>query len=535
MSIRINNLRISLEDDISTLRSLAASKLGVKKSDILDFRIIKESIDARRKGRIDFIYSIELVLEGDMRKTSEKLNDSDVAYIEHPPLNQFEYGNKKLKHRPVIIGSGPAGLFAGLILAKNGYKPVIFERGKSAEERTKAVHRFWDTGEFDPECNVQFGEGGAGTFSDGKLTTRIKDIRCLMVLDELVKAGAPGEIIYNYKPHIGTDILRVVVANIRNEIIELGGEVHFSSRLTGIKISEGAVFGITINNDSEVGCSALILAVGHSARDTMEMLQKSGVVLSPKPFAVGLRIEHKQDLIDEAQYGRFAQHPKLRSADYRLTYQSKRYNRPCYSFCMCPGGIVVAAASEENRLVTNGMSEYARDKENANSALVCGISPSDFGGISPLSGMEFQRRLEEGAFRLGGGGYKAPVQRVDDFINGRVSTKIGRVEPSYTRGYKFADLNECLPNYICDVIKEALISFDEKLKGFGSSDSILTGVETRTSSPVRIDRNEICQSVGISGLYPAGEGAGYAGGIVTAAVDGIRAAEEIMKLYTPIM
>lgn len=533
MTIRINNLRLSLDQDISELKDMSCKKLRVKDRDIKDFRIIKESIDARRKSRIDFIYSVELHLDKDEEKVAERLGDRDIVFEEPVPVKQVEYGDKKLKHRPVIIGSGPAGLFAGLLLAQNGYKPVIFERGKNAYERTDAVKKFWNTGEFDPECNVQFGEGGAGTFSDGKLTTRIKDPRCGIVLDELVKNGAPSEIVYNYKPHIGTDILKEVVANIRNEIVRLGGEVNFSSKLTDVKIDKGAVSSITLNDTIHTECGVLVLAIGHSARDTIEMLFGRGILITPKPFAVGFRIEHNQYMIDEAQYGKYANHPKLRAADYRLTYQSSKYRRPCYTFCMCPGGLVVAAASEENSVVTNGMSEYARDRENANSAIVCGVNPGDYGNSSPMSGIEFQRSLERMAYRLGGGGYLAPVQRVDDFINGRVTKKIGRVKPSYTRGYTFADLNQCVPPYVASVIKEALLNFDGKIKGFGSSDGILTGVETRTSSPVRIERNEICQSVNITGLYPAGEGAGYAGGIITAAVDGIRVAEEIMKIYGP--
>lgn len=534
MTIRINNIRVSLEQGISSLKSLTAKKINVSQESIKDFKIVKESIDARRKTRIDFIYSVELSLDGNEKAVVDKVSDADVIWQQTKPERKIEYGTRKLFNRPIIIGSGPAGLFAGLILAENGYNPVIYERGKCVEERTRAVEEFWMTGSFDPECNVQFGEGGAGTFSDGKLTTRIKDERCKVVLNEFIRCGAPAEIAYDYKPHIGTDILKTVVTNMRNRIIALGGEVHFSSKLTDIRVQEGAVTGITINGSENIECNVLVLALGHSARDTMKMLMKKGVVLSPKAFAVGFRIEHNQRMIDESQYGRFANHPKLKAADYRLSYQSRKYNRPCYTFCMCPGGTVVAAASEEGMLVTNGMSKYARDGENANSALVCGVRPEDFKGTGPLSGIEFQRRLEEQAYRLGGGGFVAPVQRVDDFIKNKVTSRLGRVKPTYTRGYRFTDLNECLPKELCNVIKEALLNFDEKIKGFGFGDGILTAVETRTSSPVRIERNELCQSVNISGLYPAGEGAGYAGGIVSAAVDGIRVSEQIMKTYAPI-
>lgn len=534
MTIRINNIQIPLEDEISSLKLSAARKLKIGEKGIKDFRIVKESVDARHKNSICFIYSVELNLDGDEKRTVERLNDSDIIIVEDEPSKPFVHGTRELDSRPVVVGSGPAGLYAGLLLAMNGYKPLILERGKSVDERTETVHRFWDTGELDTECNVQFGEGGAGTFSDGKLTTRIKDKRCSMVLDEFVNAGAPSDIVYNYKPHIGTDILKTVVKNIRKKIIENGGEVLFSSKLTDVIIDSGIITGLEINNEVKMDCSILILAIGHSARDTIEMLHRRGISLVQKPFAVGFRIEHKQSMIDEAQYGRFAEHPKLRSADYRFAYNSKKYDRSCYTFCMCPGGLVVAASSEENRVVTNGMSEFARDKENANSALVCGVTEKDFESESPLSGMEFQRSLEETAFRLGGGKYMAPVQRVDDFIKSRKSVKIGTVEPSYTRGYSLTDLNGCLPASLCTVMKEGLADFERKIKGFGSGDAILTGVETRTSSPVRIERGEDCMSVNVSGIYPAGEGAGYAGGIVSAAVDGIKAAEEIMKKYAPI-
>lgn len=535
MTIKINNLRISLDQDTSELKALAAKKAGLSKGEMSEFRILKESVDARRKGKIDFIYSVGFSIDGDEKAVVDRLNDRDIEFEEPLIVKEYEFGDKKLKNKPVIIGSGPAGLFAGLLLAQNGYCPVIFERGKDVDQRTDTVHKFWETGGLDTECNVQFGEGGAGTFSDGKLTTRIKDARCGIVLDEFVKCGAPPDIIYNHKPHIGTDILKKVVKNMRNEIIKLGGEVHFSSKLTGIGADCGMVSKIVINDNMSVDCDAVILAIGHSARDTVDMLVRTGVAIIQKPFAVGFRIEHNQSMIDEAQYGKFAGHPKLRAADYRLTYQSQKYGRPCYTFCMCPGGIVVAAASEQGRVVTNGMSEYKRDGENANSAIVCGVNPGDFKGTGPMAGIEFQRRLEEAAFKLGGGDYVAPIQRVDDFLSGRVTKKLGRVRPSYTRGYAFRDLNECIPIEVASVIKEALLSFDGKIRGFGSGDGILTGVETRTSSPVRIERNDMCQSISIDGLYPAGEGAGYAGGIVTAAIDGMRVAEEIMKKYAPII
>jgi uncharacterized FAD-dependent dehydrogenase len=534
MTIRINNIRVPLEE-IDSLKYLASRKISVDLDDIKDFKTVKESIDARRKSRIDFIYSVELSIDGDESAFVERLHDADVILSKPRAGLKIEYGTERLPDRPIIIGSGPAGLFAGLILAKNGYNPVIYERGKSVEERSKIVKSFWRDGDFDPECNVQFGEGGAGTFSDGKLTTRIKDERCKTVLDEFIRCGAPPEIAYDYKPHIGTDMLKSVIANIRKKITAMGGEVRFSSKLTDIKIKDGSIVGITINDNEYISCQVLVLALGHSARDTFEMLMKKGTMLSSKAFAVGFRIEHNQRMIDLAQYGKFANHPKLRAATYTLAYQSKRYNRPCYTFCMCPGGVVVAAASEDKRLVTNGMSEYARDGENANSAVVCGVRPEDFKGEGPLAGIEFQRMLEERAYNLGKGEFKAPVQRAVDFINNKVTSTIGRVKPTYTRGYTLADLNDCLPEELCAVIKEGLLAFDGKIKGFCSKDAILTAVETRTSSPVRIERDKTTyESLNIAGLYPAGEGAGYAGGIVSAAVDGIKVSEQIMKSFAPL-
>jgi uncharacterized FAD-dependent dehydrogenase len=380
------------------------------------------------------------------------------------------------------------------------------------------------------ESNVQFGEGGAGAFSDGKLTTRIKDKRCDFVLKELVKAGAPEEITYIGKPHVGTDILKSVVKNIREEIKSLGGEVHFNSKLEKIKLNEGKVQSIVVSGN-EVSCEALILSIGHSSRDTYSMLHKSGIFMENKAFAIGVRIEHPQELINVSQYGKFANHPRLKAADYKLTYQSTRMNRGVYSFCMCPGGVVVAAASEENRLVTNGMSYHARDLENANSALVVTVGPKDFEGDSPLSGMEFQRYYERLAYNLGGGGYKAPVQLVGDFLKDKKSEKIGSVNPSYTAGFELKEIKECLPKYVVDTLKEGIVKFDTRIKGYGMNDAILTGIETRTSAPVKISRNENLESISAKGMYPAGEGAGFAGGIISAAVDGIKVAEKIIIEY----
>ncbi|WP_027307589.1 NAD(P)/FAD-dependent oxidoreductase [Caloramator sp. ALD01] len=533
MTIRVNNIRISLDDSIDKVLDIACKMAKVNKKDIWDYKILKESIDARRKNKIDFVYQVEFKCNNESRVVA-KANSKDVLLDDTYLDENFNFGDEKLLKRPIIVGTGPAGLFAGLILAKNGYRPIILERGSSVEKRTKDIQNFWNTGELNLDSNVQFGEGGAGTFSDGKLTTRIKDTRITYVLEEFVEAGAPPEIMYSGKPHIGTDILQTVVKNIREKIKSFGGEVKFDSKVTDIIVKDNKIQGVIVNNEYEIDSDVVIFAIGHSARDTYEMLLKRGVEFEQKPFAIGVRIEHLQSMIDENQYGKFAKHPKLKAADYRLTFTSKTYGRPCYSFCMCPGGTVVAAASEENRLVTNGMSEYKRDKDNANSAIVVGVGSPDFASSHPLAGMEFQRYYEELAYKVGGGGYIAPIQLVGDFLKDEVSKKLGKVKPSYTRGYNFANLSDCLPNYVIGVLKEALYDFDKKIKGFASYDAILTGIETRTSAPVKIIRMENFESSTIKGLYPSGEGAGYAGGIMSAAVDGIKTAEKIMQKYAPI-
>lgn len=534
MTVRVNNIRISIDDDISNVKKLAAKMAKVSKEQMENFRIIKESVDARRKGKIDFIYQVEFTCKNEDRVVL-KANSRDVMLDDTLFDTELTFGYEKLYNRPIIVGSGPAGLFAGLVMAKNGYKPIILERGGTVEDRTKKIKHFWNTGELDTECNVQFGEGGAGTFSDGKLTTRIKDPRCSYVLEEFIKAGAPSEIAYSWKPHIGTDILKTVVVNIRNKIIEFGGEVKFNSKVTDFIVKDGGISAVRVNDEYDIPCDAVIIALGHSARDTYEILLKRGVRFEHKPFAIGVRIEHLQRMIDENQYGKFAEHPKLRAADYRLAFTSKKYKRPCYSFCMCPGGYVVAAASEEGRVVTNGMSEYKRDGKNANSAIVVGVSVDDFKSENPLSGVEYQRYYESLAFKIGGGNYMAPIQLVGDFLKGEISKKIGSVEPTYTRGYKFGDMSGCLPSYIIDVLKEGILEFDKKIKGFADYDAVITGIETRTSSPVRMERNEDYECTTVKGLYPSGEGAGYAGGIMSSAVDGIRVAEKLMKKYAPII
>ncbi|WP_102399108.1 NAD(P)/FAD-dependent oxidoreductase [Haloimpatiens massiliensis] len=531
MAIRINNVVLNIDEDISKVKEKALKKLKLKEKDIESFKIIRESIDARKKDNIRFNYTVEVSCEKEQRVIS-KANNKDIK-LEHKAYDdQITFGNEKLVNRPIIVGMGPAGMFAGLIMAENGYNPIIVERGEKVEERTESVNEFWKSGNLNLNSNVQFGEGGAGTFSDGKLTTRIKDTRCDYILEKFVKYGAPEEIIYKGKPHIGTDILKIVVKNIRKRIIELGGEIRFNSLLQDI-VTENGEIKYAIVNGEEIPCEVLILAIGHSSRDTYTMLHNKNIFMSPKPFAIGVRVEHLQEFINVNQYGKYANHPRLKSADYRLSYTSKNTNRSVYSFCMCPGGEVVAAASEQGRLVTNGMSYYKRDKQNANSAVVVSVGPKDFDSGNPLSGMEFQRHYESLAYKAGGGGYIAPLQLLGDFFKDQKSHKLGKVKPTYTPGYNFTDLRECLPKYVVDTMKEGFKDFDKKIHGFAAEDTLLTGIETRTSAPVRIERNENLESISVRGLYPAGEGAGYAGGIVSAAVDGLKVAENIMKEYKP--
>lgn len=532
MSIRINNIILRIDEDRDILIKKIAKKLKVSEEEVQNFKIIKESLDARKKNNIKYTYCVEIEHKN-KEKIVNKLKDKDIKVTESSYDADIVFGNIELKNRPVVVGFGPAGIFAALLLAEKGYKPLVIERGEDVEKRTETVNKFWETGELNTESNVQFGEGGAGAFSDGKLTTRIKDTRCDYVLKELVRAGAPEEITYIAKPHVGTDLLKGVVKNIRERIRNLGGEVLFSSKLEEIKSEDGKVKSIIVNG-KEIECENLIMAIGHSSRDTYEMLHKIGVFMQPKAFAIGVRIEHPQELINKSQYGDMYNNPRLKAAEYRLTYQSEKLNRAVYSFCMCPGGVVVAAASENERLVSNGMSYHARDLANANSALVVTVGPDDFEGDSPLRGMEFQRHYENLAFKLGGGNYKAPIQLLGDFMKDKVSEKLGTVTPSYTAGYVFKDLRKCLPEYVIEALKEGIVDFDKKIKGYGNYDSVLTGIETRTSAPIRMIRDENLQSISIKGLFPAGEGAGFAGGIISAAVDGLKVAEKIIREYKPI-
>lgn len=525
--LRIPNIKLNINDDKEeNIKREILKKLKIKQDKLIKYDIFKKSIDARKKDKLYFVYTVdaEIVDEDDIL---EKMKNKG---INKTPDKQYTYvkkGPKNINKRPIIVGTGPSGIFAGLILARMGYKPILIERGKPVEERVKDIDMFWKTGKLNLNSNVQFGEGGAGTFSDGKLTTLTKDPRGRKVLEELVLHGAPKEILYINKPHIGTDILRTVIIDIRKTIIDLGGEVRFNSKLTDLIIERDSLKGIIINDSEELETDLVLLALGHSARDTFDMIYKRGLDISQKSFSIGVRIEHPQEMIDRVQYGSFAKNPNLGAADYKLSAHFNN-SRSAYTFCMCPGGEVVAAASEENMLVTNGMSYYKRDKENANSALLVGVSPKDFGSSHPLAGVEFQRKWEGLAYKAGGGEYIAPAQLVGDFLRDTPSTEFKTVKPSYTPGVKLGSLRQCLPDYVIETMKLALNEFDKKLKGFKNPDAIMTGVETRSSSPIRINRDESYES-NIKGIYPVGEGAGYAGGIISAAVDGIKIAEQIAK------
>lgn len=524
--IRITGVSAPLSYDEAWLRKSAAKKLHISEKDIQGLEVFRRSVDARKKDRVHFTMTVDVVMDKEKTVVS-RLRDPNVQSV-LPYRYQLPAG-AVLPQRPVVIGLGPGGLFAGLILAQAGLRPLVIERGEPVDRRTRSVRQFWEQGRLDPDSNVQFGEGGAGTFSDGKLNTGTKDPRARKVLQELVAAGAPGEILWQAKPHVGTDRLPQAVRNIRQTICEWGGEVRFETQCVGLLHKEGQLTGVRIRchgQEEEISTRHVVLAVGHSARDTFSMLQEMKIPMEPKAFSIGARIEHRQAWLDRAQYGAAAGHPALGAADYHLAVHLPN-GRGVYSFCMCPGGTVVAAASEENTVVTNGMSCFARDGENCNAALLVGVEPADFGVPGPLGGVEFQRKWEKAAYALSGS-YAAPVQRVEDFLQGRKSTRWGEVTPTYRPGAVPENLNRCLPEFVTESMRQGIRLLDGKLHGFAMGDALLTGVETRSSSPVRILRDDSLQCPTLRGLYPCGEGAGYAGGIVSAAVDGIRCAEQIL-------
>jgi len=546
--LRITELRLPLDHAPEALRPAIVARLGILDADLKDFTVFKRAYDARKKTAIVLIYTIDCELARAEQEAAVLARFEADPHVRPAPDTRYRFvghaqGEIAQDKRPIVIGFGPCGIFAALILAQMGLRPIVLERGKEVRQRTKDTWGLWRQKVLNPESNVQFGEGGAGTFSDGKLWSQISDPRHLTrkVLTEFVKAGAPEEILYVSKPHIGTFRLVSMVEKIRADIVALGGEIRFEQHVTDVLIDgpegERHIRGVTLASGEQLRSDHVVLALGHSARDTFTMLHERGVYMEAKPFSIGYRIEHPQSVIDKARFGPNAGNPILGAADYKLVHHASN-GRAVYSFCMCPGGTVVAATSEPNRVVTNGMSQYSRNERNANAGIVVGISPQDYrqdgkleGPVSPLDGMAFQRIWESRAYELGGGGYMAPGSLVGDFIKRQRSQAFGAVEPSYKPGVTLTDLaqkgNGSLPEYCLDAIREALPAFEKQIKGFSMPDAVLTGVETRTSSPLRITRGRDYQSLNIKGLYPAGEGAGYAGGIMSAGVDGIEVAEAL--------
>jgi uncharacterized FAD-dependent dehydrogenase len=547
--LRITELRLPLDHAEDALRPAVLRRLGIADADLLSLHVFRRAYDARKKSAILLIYTVDCELRDEASVLAEHQGDPHLRpapdtryrFVGHAPADF--HAQERL--RPLVVGFGPCGIFAALLLAQMGLRPIVLERGKEVRQRTKDTWGLWRRGVLEPQSNVQFGEGGAGTFSDGKLWSQISDPRHLTrkVLAEFVKAGAPEEILFVSKPHIGTFRLVSMVEKMRAEIVALDGEIRFGQQVSDVLIERdgdgGHIRGVTLASGEQLRADHVVLALGHSARDTFAMLHERGVFMEAKPFSVGLRIEHPQGVIDRARYGRFAGHPILGAADYKLVHHAKN-GRGVYSFCMCPGGTVVAATSEPERVVTNGMSQYSRNERNANAGIVVGISPQDYrqdglaeGPVNPLDGMKFQRFWESRAYELGEGGYLAPGQLVGDFVKNQRSAALGGVLPSYKPGVRLTDLaqpgRESLPPYVLDAIREAIPAFDRQIQGFAMADAVLTGVETRTSSPLRITRDRQYQSLNVRGLYPAGEGAGYAGGIMSAGVDGIEAAEAVAR------
>lgn len=535
MSLLITDLKLPLDADERALYTAVAKTLSLSIETINNIRVVRLALDARKKSDIRLSYSLLINLNDSDEAWVLKKKQANVSPAYDIKKEQLIIGSKSLYAPIVIVGFGPAGMFAAYTLAKHGYKPVVIERGKDIDSRSEDVEKFFNSALLSEESNVMFGEGGAGAFSDGKLTTRIKDPRSMDILETLVKFGAPDEILIQAKPHVGTDVLRAVVKRLRTEIISQGGEVRFNTKLTGIAQSGGRICGVYVQHNGgieKIQCSACILAVGQGARDTYNLLRKMNMELAPKAFAVGVRIEHPQHYVDKTQYGRFLGHPRLGAAEYRMAGKSN--NRGVYTFCMCPGGVVIGSSSSTGQVVTNGMSYYARDGVNANSAIVVSVNPSDF-GFDAMEGVRFQEDLERQAFALGGSDFTAPAERLIDFMRGTRPTGFSVVKPTYRPGVKTNDISKCLPDFVSAGVKEGVGSFSHMMKGFDMPDAVLTAVETRTSSPLRILRNENGEAARMGGLYPVGEGAGYAGGIVSAAVDGIKAAERLIKIYRPVI
>jgi uncharacterized FAD-dependent dehydrogenase len=527
--LRITELRLPLDHAEADLPAAIVARLGIAPADLHDFTVFKRSYDARKSHPFQLVYIVDCQVPHPERLLKRHRDDRHISATPDTSYHPVAQAPATLTQRPLVIGLGPCGMFAALLLAQMGFRPIVLERGKAVRERTKDTWGLWRKSVLNPESNVQFGEGGAGTFSDGKLYSQIKDPKHYgrKVLTEFVKAGAPPEILYVNKPHIGTFRLVGMVEHIRQQIEALGGEIRFQQKVVDVQIEAGHVRGVTLESGEQLRSDHIVLALGHSARDTFAMLHQRGVFMEAKPFSVGFRIEHPQSLIDRCRFGKHAGHPLLGAADYKLVHHASN-GRSVYSFCMCPGGTVVAATSEPERVVTNGMSQYSRNERNANAGIVVGITPADYPG-DVLGGVAFQRQWESRAYELGGRTYQAPGQLVGDFLAGRASTAFGSVEPSYKPGVHLTDLATSLPDYAITAIREALPAFDRQIRGFAMPDAVLTGVETRTSSPVRITRGDDGHSLNVRGLYPAGEGAGYAGGILSAGVDGIKIAEAVAR------